>query len=81
MFNFAAIDKTPTVIQIKAIIKYMEDEPNVNFDFTMMMNMERHKRNKILLNLNNAHVGTTYNIVFNDENEIVSFEITGNWIS
>ena len=81
MFNFEAIDKTPTVIQIKAIIKYMENEPNVNFDFEMMMDMERHKRNKISLNFNNAHVVTAYNIVFNDKNEIVSFEKTGAWIS
>ena len=81
MFNYGAIDKTPTVTQIKAIIEYMEKDPNVKYNFSNMMGMQRREPNKISLDLNNAHYGTTYEILFNDENEIVSFEETGNWMS
>lgn len=81
MFNYEAIDKTPTVIQIRAIIKYMEDEPNVKFNFSMMMGMNRTEPNKISLDLNNAHYGDTYEVLFNGENEIISFENTGSWMS
>ena len=81
MFNYGAIDKTPTVIQIKAIIKYMEDDPKVKYNFTNMMGMSRIEPNTILLDLNNAHFGNTFEIVFNDQNEIVSFENTGSWMS
>lgn len=81
MFNYGAIDKTPTVTQIKAIIKYIEDNPRVKYNVTDMMNMSRPEPNKILLDLNDAHMGTTYEILFNDENKIVSFKNTGCWIS
>lgn len=81
MFNYGAIDKTPTVTQIKAIIEYMEKDPNVKYDFSNMMEMQRLEPNKISLNLNNAHYGTTYEILFNDENEIICFEQTGIWRS
>ena len=60
MFNYGAIDKTPTVIQIKAIIKYMEDDPKVKYNFTNMMGMSRIEPNTILLDLNNAHFGNTF---------------------
>jgi hypothetical protein len=81
MFNYAAIDKTPTVTQIKAIIEYMEKDPNVKYNFSNMMGMQRLEPNKILLDLNNAHFGTTYDILFNDENEIISFKQNGSWMS
>lgn len=81
MFNYGAIDKTPTVTQIKAIIEYMEKDPNVKYNFSNMMEMQRLEPNKISLNLNNAHYGTTYEISFNDENEIICFEQTGIWMS
>jgi hypothetical protein len=81
MFNYQAIDKTPTVSQIKAIIKYMEDEPKVKFNFGLMMEMTRPKPNEIHLDLNNAHFGNTYKITFNDDNEITSFKETGVWMS
>ena len=81
MFNYRAIDKTPTVIQIKAIIDYMEKDPNVKYNFTNMMKMNRIEPNKILLYLNNAHFGNTFEIVFNEQNEIITFEETGFWMS
>lgn len=81
MFNYGAIDKIPTVTQIKAIIEYMEKDPNVKYNFSNMMEMQRLEPNKISLNLNNAHYGTTYEILFNDENEIICFEQTGIWMS
>ncbi len=81
MFNYGAIDKTPTVIQIKAIIKYMEDDPKRKYDFSNMMEMNRVEPNKILLDLNNAHYGSTFEILFNEQNEILSFENTSTWMS
>lgn len=36
MFNYGAIDKTPTVKQIKAIINYMEEDPKVTYTFSNM---------------------------------------------
>jgi hypothetical protein len=81
MFNYAAIDKTPTVNQVKAIIKYMEEDPNVGYDFSYMMGMQRHEPNTIYLDLNNAHIGRAFKVVFNDQNEITSFESTGTWMS
>jgi hypothetical protein len=81
MFNHQAIDKTPTVIQIKAIIKYMEDEPNIEFDFTKMMTMQRPELNKIIVDLNDAHVGKMYEVLFNEENQIISFKFDGMWMS
>lgn len=81
MFNYQAIDKTPTVNQIKAIIKYMEDEPKVKFNFGLMMGMTRPEPNVIHLDLNNAHSGKTYEIIFDDEKTITSFKETGVWMS
>ena len=81
MFNDEAIDKTPTVIQIKAIIKYLEDDQKVKYDFTYMMDMNRIEPNKILLNLNDAYNGNKFEILFNDQDEIVSFVDKGYWIS
>ena len=80
MFNYGAIDKTPTVMQVKAIIDYMEKDPNVKYNFTNMMEMNRPEPNKILLDLNDAHLGTTYEIVF-EEDEIIAFNKTGVWMS
>lgn len=80
MFNYDAIDKTPTVLQVRAIIEYMEKDPNVNYDFTHMMGMRRPEPNLIMLDLNNAHFGKTYEIVF-EENKIVDFNETSFWIS
>jgi len=80
MFNYGAIDKTPTVIQVKAIIDYMEKDPNVKYNFANMMGMNRAAPNKILLDLNNAHFGTTYEIVF-EEDKIITFNETGSWMS
>ena len=81
MFNYRAIDKTPTVLQIKAIIKYMENDLDGKYNFNNMMDMQRSEPNKINLNLNNANRGTNYEILFNKENEIVSFKETGYWVS
>lgn len=81
MFNDEEIDKTPTVIQIKAIIKYLEDDQKVKYDFTYMMDMNRIEPNKILLNLNDAYNGNKFEILFNDQDEIVSFVDKGYWIS
>ena len=81
MFNYQAIDKTPTVAQIKAIIKYMEDEPKVKFNFGLMMEMTRPNKNEVHLDLNDAHSGTTYKITFNDDGTISSFKDTGFWMS
>lgn len=81
MWNFEAIDKTPTVKQVKAIINYMENDENLKYDFALMMGMERPSPNVIEIDLNNAHFGVTYKIIFNDDVEIVSFEKTGVWMS
>lgn len=81
MFNYQAIDKIPTVLQIIAIIKFMEDGPRVKYNFNHMMEMKRPKPNEIHLNLNNAHTGVTYKIIFSEDGAITSFEETGIWIS
>lgn len=81
MFNYGAIDKTPTVIQIMAIIKYMENDSIVKYDFNCMMEMKRIKQNEILLDLNNAHFGRNYEILFDDKNNIISFKDVGCWMS
>jgi len=81
MFNYQAIDKTPTVEQVKSIIKYMENEIKVKFNFKLMMKLSRPKPNEVHLNLNNAHSGTTYKIIFNDDNTISTFEKIGFWMS
>lgn len=81
MFNYESIDKTPTVIQIKAIIEYIENDTKVEYNFTNMMDMRRIKPNKILLDLNNANFGDTFEITFNEQNEIVNFKNTGSWMS
>lgn len=81
MFNYDAIDKTPTVFQVKAIISYMESIAIYNFDFSKMMKMQRLKPNLILLDLNDAHEGNKFEITFNGQDEILSFEHVGAWIS
>jgi len=81
MFNYSEIDKTPTVNQIKAIIDYMENDPKVRYNFNFMMKMNRYSPNKILLDLNNTHCGRHYEIVFGEDDEILSFEQYGTWIS
>tara|TARA_R110002012_G_C11485288_1_gene595548 strand:+ start:347 stop:589 length:243 start_codon:yes stop_codon:yes gene_type:complete len=80
MFNYGAIDKTPTVKQVKAIIDYMEKDPDVKYNFANMMGMNRTEPNKILLDLNDAHFGTTYEVVF-EEDKIIVFNETGSWMS
>ena len=83
MWNNLEINKspTPTVIQVKAIIKYMEDDITETYNFTNLMNIKRLEPNKISLTLNNGHSGTNYDILFNDENEIISFETKSRWMS
>jgi len=82
MFNYSEIDKTPTVHQVKAIIDYMENHETILFRFNNMMDMQRPKPNVVTLNLNNAHIGETFEITFNSQdNKINSFEKTGTWIS
>lgn len=81
MFNYAAIDKTPTVKQVKAIIDYMITDKNVNYNFDMMMGMDRPTPNTIMLNLNDAGRGKTFEIVFDNNGNITSFENTGAWMS
>jgi hypothetical protein len=80
MFNYGAIDKTPTVMQVRAIIDYMEKDPDVKYNFANMMKMSRPELNKILLDLNNAHLGTIYQIDFKD-GEIIAFDKMSIWIS
>lgn len=81
MFNYAAIDKTPTIGQIKTMIDYMTNDPNNKYYFSNMMDMNRYEPNKIRLDLNDAHFGTTYDVVFNDDGVITKFEKTGSWMS
>ncbi len=81
MWNYGAIDKTPTVNQVKAIINHMENDSEVGYNFNMMMGMSRPEPNKILLDLHNAHFGITYEILFSDEGLITKFEKTGSWMS
>lgn len=81
MFGYLAIDKTPTVHQIKAIIDYMKKNPEVKYNFNNMMKMKRSEPNKIVLDLNNAHVGIIFEIEFNEKCEIISFKRSSSWIS
>lgn len=81
MFNYGAIDKTPTINQIKAIIKYMEEDPKVTYFFSNMISMKRPEPNKLELNVNDAHSGNFYEVIFNDKDEIISFKSTGSWMS
>ena len=81
MFNNKGVNKTPTVSQIQAIIKYMEEDLNATYNFSHMMSMQRPKPDTILLDLNNAHRGKRYEIIFHNENEIISFKQTDSWMS
>ena len=81
MWNYAAIDKTPTVEQVKAIIDYMIADENVKYNFKMMMGMNRPEPNIVLLDLNDAGYGNTFKIIFDEECKIESFESTGVWMS
>lgn len=81
MFNHQEIDKTPTVSQIKSIIKYMEDEAKVEFNFGLMMRLTMLEPNEVHLDLNDACGGTTYKIIFNRDGTISSFEYIGSWRS
>jgi hypothetical protein len=58
----------------------MEKDSNVKYNFANMMGMNRTEPNKILLDLNNANFGTTYEIVF-EEDKIIAFNKTGSWMS
>lgn len=80
MFNYGAIDKTPTVIQVKKIIEYMEkdDKP---YNFNLMMSMNRIEPNVIHVDLNDAHFGHIYEVVFDDKNNIIKFESKIIWMS
>jgi len=83
MFNYAAIDKTPTILQIQSIIQYMVDDPDVKYNFAHMMHMTRPKPNVVTLDLNNAHFGLIYKVTFKGEylDEIESFKPNGEWMS
>ena len=81
MFNHESIDKTPTVNQIKAIIDYMEKDQNEKYSFNNMMSMQRCEPNKIILDLNNSHFGKKYEILFINENVIISFKEIEVWMS
>ena len=84
MWNYSSIDKTPTVNQVKSIIKYMESNLllyNIVYDFSMMMDMSRPKPNIIILNLNNAYSGMIFEVLFSNDGKIESFELTSEWIS
>ncbi len=84
MWNYSSIDKTPTVNQVKSIIKYMESNLllyNIVYDFSMMMDMSRPKPNVIILNLNNAYSGKIFEVLFSNDGKIESFELTSEWIS
>jgi len=81
MWNYNAIDKTPTVAQVKAIIDYMENDQEIKYNFGMMMGMERPKPNKIKLDLNDAGFGIIYEIIFNDDGNIKEFKEISRWMS
>lgn len=81
MFNYDRIDKTPTITQVIAMIKYMEEHPDMSCDFDYMMETQRPEPNKVLLNLNNANQGHTYEVIFSHDNNIISFNRTGSWVS
>ena len=84
MWNYSSIDKTPTVNQVKSIIKYMESNLqlyNIVYDFSMMMDMSRPKPNVIILNLNNAYSGKIFEVLFTNDGKIESFELTSEWRS
>lgn len=84
MWNYSSIDKTPTVNQVKSIIKYMQSNLllyNIVYDFSMMMDMSRPKPNIIILNLNNAYRGKIFEVLFSNDGKIESFELTSEWIS
>lgn len=80
MFNYEAIDKTPTVYQIRAIIEYMENDKKVGYNFNNMLSFSRPDINTVIIDLNNAHSGINYKVVFEDK-RIVSFETHGVWMS
>lgn len=81
MFNYAAIDKTPTVSQIKAIIEYMENDSENIYPFDFMMELDRKEPNKVIVDLNNAHHGMNYKVIFKEDGSIDTFEEFGSWIS
>lgn len=80
MWNYNLIDSTPTLSQVKAIVQHFEKDPNSEL-FNYMAKMTRPEPLKVILDLNNAHQGFIYEVSFNEENEIISFKNTDNWIS
>lgn len=46
-----------------------------------MMGMSRPEPNVIILNLNNAYSGMIFEVLFNNDGKIESFELTSEWIS
>ena len=81
MWNYEAIDKTPTVNQVKSIIDYMIEDKEVSYNFNLMMVMKRPKPNIVILELTNAHRGNIFRVVFGDDGEIKVFEKKGMRIS
>ena len=63
------------------MIKYMEKHSDMNYDFNNMMEMQRPEPNKVLLNFNNANQGHIYEDLFSYDNNILSFNRTGSWVS
>lgn len=80
MWNQGSMDNIPTVRQVESIIKYMEESDEL-FYFEHMMSMIRVEPMKICLDLNNGHFGKIYDIVFDQNNKILEFSNTGQWIS
>lgn len=82
MFNYDAIDKTPTIRQIKTIIEYMEEHPTEKYPcIDHMMKMDRIEPNAIRVDIHNAHTGKEYEFIFDEENNIKSVTLIGKWIS
>lgn len=81
MFNYAAINKTPTIAQIKAIVNYIESNTKLKRLRDRMMGMKRPEPNKVVIDLNNAHKSDVFEITFDDQNKIISFNHTGSKIS
>jgi hypothetical protein len=79
MFNYQVIDKTPTVFQIETILKYMKDNRE-SFNFNYMLSFKRPEPNVIIIDINNAHSGINYEVIF-DNGNIISFEKCGVWMS
>lgn len=80
MFNYGAIDKTPSIAQVRAIIKYIDEHPSKAWGSSYMITMDRVEPDKIVIDINDAHTGYGYTVLFEGD-EIISFEGGFAWMS